>query len=74
MRNLTATICLTIAVVLGVTGMSWSAEPIEGYCLLGTKHSHSSISGQCSAAYESGNYTTSLREWTPLAEQGNAGA
>jgi TPR repeat protein len=24
------------------------------------------------AAYESGDYATALREWTPLAEQGNA--
>ena len=26
------------------------------------------------AAYESGDYATALREWTPLAEQGDADA
>jgi TPR repeat protein len=26
------------------------------------------------AAYKSGDYATALREWTPLAEQGNVGA
>jgi hypothetical protein len=26
------------------------------------------------AAYQSGDYATALREWTPLAEQGHAGA
>jgi TPR repeat protein len=74
MRNLTATLCLTLAVLLGSAGMSWGAETVKGYCLAGTKHSHSPVSGQCSAAYESGNYTTALREWKPLAEQGDADA
>ena len=27
-----------------------------------------------SAAYQSGDYATALREWTPLAKQGNVGA
>ena len=72
MRNLTATICLTLAVVLGNAGMSWSAEPIKGYCLSGTKHSHYPILGRCSASYENGDYATALREWEPLAEQGDA--
>jgi uncharacterized protein len=31
MRNLTATICLTLAVLLGSAGMSWSADFQEGY-------------------------------------------
>jgi TPR repeat protein len=74
MRRLTATICLSVAVLFGTAGMSSSAEPIKGYCLSGTKHSHSPVSGQCSAAYESGKYTTALREWKPLAEQGNISA
>ena len=55
MRHLTATICLTIAVLLGSAGVSWSAGFQKGV-----------------AAYESGDYATALREWTPLAEQGNA--
>jgi uncharacterized protein len=74
MRNLTVTICLSIAVFLGSAGVSWSAEPVEGYCLTGTTLSHSPIAGKCSDAYESGDYATALREWIPLAEQGNADA
>jgi len=57
MRNLTVTICLTIAVLLGSAGVSWSADFQKGV-----------------TAYESGDYATALREWTPLAEQGNAAA
>ena len=55
MRNRTATICLTIAVLIGSAGMSWSADLQKGL-----------------AAYESGDYATALREWTPLAKQGDA--
>ena len=57
MRNLTVTICLTLAVLLGSAGMSWSADFQKGL-----------------TAYESGDYATALREWKPLAEQGNARA
>ena len=57
MRNLTATICLTIAVLLGSAGVSWSADFQKGV-----------------TAYKSGDYATTLREWTPLAEQGDASA
>ena len=57
MRNLTATICLTIAVLLGSAGISWSADFQKGL-----------------TAYKSGDFATALREWTPLAEQGNAAA
>ena len=55
MRNLTATFCLTIAVLLGSAGMGWSADYQKGQ-----------------TAYDSGDYATALREWTPLAKQGNA--
>ena len=55
MRKLTATLCLTIAVLLGSVGMSASGDFKKG-----------------AAAYKSGDYATALREWTPLAEQGNA--
>ena len=55
MKRLTATICLTIAVLLGSVGMSWSADFQKGV-----------------AANQSGDYATALREWTPLAEQGDA--
>ena len=30
MKNLTATLCLTIAVLVGVTGVSWSADFQKG--------------------------------------------
>jgi len=55
MRNLTATLCLTVAVLLGSAGVSWSADWLKGW-----------------TAYDSGDYATALREWTPLAKQGNA--
>ncbi len=55
MKNLTATICLTIAVLLGSAGVSWSADFQKGL-----------------NAYQSGDYATALREWTPLAKQGHA--
>tara|TARA_B110000263_G_C15195732_1_gene458232 strand:- start:295 stop:948 length:654 start_codon:yes stop_codon:yes gene_type:complete len=72
-RSLT-TICVTLFILLGSAGMSGSTEPIKDYCLLGTKHSHSPIAGQCSDAYESGDYATAHREWKPLAEKGLANA
>ena len=74
MKRTLATVCLALAVLLGNTGISWSAEPIKAYCLLGTKHSHSPIAGQCSDAYKSGEYATALREWKPFAEKGLANA
>ena len=57
MRNLTATFCLTIAVLLGSVGMSASADFQTGL-----------------TAYKSGDYVTALREFRPLAEQGDAAA
>ena len=57
MRKLTATLCLSIAVLLGSAGVSESADFQKGV-----------------TAYGSGDYATVLREWTPLAKQGNANA
>ena len=57
MRRLTATLCLTLAVLLGSVGMSFSADFQKGL-----------------DAAQSGDYATALREWKPLAEQGNAPA
>ena len=57
MKNLTLTICLTLAVILGGMGTSLGGDKEKGI-----------------AAYDSGDYATALREWTPLAEQGNADA
>ena len=55
MRNLTATICLAVALLLGSVGVSWSQDWQKGV-----------------AAFQSGDYATALREWTPLAKQGYA--
>ena len=55
MRNLTATVCLTIALLLGSAGVSWSQDFGKGFW-----------------AYQSGDYATALREWRPLAKQGDA--
>ena len=53
MKNLTATICLTLAVLLGSAVVSESADFQKGW-----------------TTYESDDYTTVLRQWTPLAKQG----
>ena len=55
MKSLIATLCLTIAVILGSMGNSESADFQKGL-----------------TAYRSNDYATALREWEPLAEQGDA--
>ena len=57
MKNLTRTICLTLAVLLGSLVTGCGADFDKGL-----------------AAYKSGDYATALREWRPLAEQGDADA
>ena len=57
MRNLTATLCLIVAVLLGSSGVSWSQDFQMGL-----------------DAARKGDFATALREWTPLAEQGDADA
>ena len=57
MRRLTATLCLTLAVLLGSAGVSVSQDFQKG-----------------SDAYNRGDYALALREFTPLAEQGDADA
>ena len=57
MKKLTATICLTLAVLLGSVGVSESADFKKGL-----------------DAALSGDAATALREWKPLAEQGNVDA
>ena len=54
MKRTLATICVTLTLLLGSSGISWSADFQKGL-----------------TAAESGDYATALREWTPLAEQGN---
>ena len=57
MRNLTATLCLTLAVLLGSAGMSVSQDFQKGM-----------------DAYDTGDYSLALDEFTPLAGQGDAAA
>ena len=57
MKTLLTTFCVTIAVLLGSAGNSWSADFQKGV-----------------TAAQSGDFATALREWTPLAEQGDADA
>ena len=57
MRNLTATLCLAVALLLGSAGVSWSQDFQKGV-----------------AAHNSGDFATALREWAPLAKQGDVGA
>ncbi len=54
MRRLLPILCLTVAVLLGSAGVSWSADLQKGL-----------------DAANRGDYATALREWKPLAEQGN---
>ena len=74
MKNLLSTLCQTIAVLLGSVAESVSAEPIDNFCLAGTKHSHAPISNKCSSSYENEDYITALSEWESLAKQGNTHA
>ena len=55
MKNLTAIICLAVALLLGSAGVSWSQDFQKGWI-----------------AYQSSDYATALREWKPLAKQGDA--
>ena len=74
MKKLSVPFCLTLIIFIGSVGVSESAEPINGFCLSGTKYSHTPIAGKCSASYGKGDYATTLREWKPSAEQGLANA
>ena len=55
MKNLTAIICLAVALLLGNAGVSWSQDFQKGWI-----------------TYQSSDYATALREWEPLAKQGDA--
>ena len=57
MNRLTLILVLTMTVLLGSSGVSWSADFQKGF-----------------DAYSRGDYATALKEFTPLAEQGNAPA
>jgi TPR repeat protein len=75
MRNLTATICLTIAVLLGSAACTQKIVRSSDAVIFGCAGVCKSANFQKGwTAYESGYYSTALREWTPLAKQGDAAA
>jgi TPR repeat protein len=75
MRNLTATICLTIAVLLGSAACTQKIVRSSDAVIFGCAGVCKSANFQKGwTAYESGYYSTALREWTPLAKQGFADA
>jgi len=85
MRHLTAILCLTLALLLG-NGSANALEHCEdtsdprydpSECEEPREKVRPSFSGDLQKgmnAYQSGDFATALREWKPLAEQGNAGA
>ena len=64
MKNLTATICLTIAVLLG------SIEMSANIVVVGDNESADFQKGMTAA--ERGYFATAIREWQPLVKRGNA--
>ena len=64
MRKLTLTLCLTLTILLGSVGMSASDVIIEDNAIASYRRGV--------AAYDKGDYATALREWKPLAQQGDA--
>ena len=64
MRKLTGTLCLTLTILLGSVGMSASEVIIEDNAIASYRRGVT--------AYDRGDYATALREWKPLAQQGNA--
>ena len=59
MRRLTATLCLTLALLLGSVGVSASEVIIEDNAIASFRRGLT--------AYDEGDYATALREWRPLA-------
>ena len=57
MHRVTLILVLTMTVLLGSSGVCWSADFQKGL-----------------DAYNRGDYATALKEWTPLAEQGDVDA
>ena len=66
MRKFTATLCLTLAVFFGSAAMSASEVIIEDNAIASFRRGLT--------AYNEGDYATALREWRPLAQQGDADA
>ena len=81
MQKLTTILCLTLAVLLGSTGMGWGAYLEKG---LDTQKKDNTFAlrqlemlaegnyQKGFGAYRRGDYVTALRELKPLAEQGYA--
>ena len=69
MKKLTATICLTLAVLLGSVGCQTTSPS----SFLKNEVSRSDFQKGLTAA-QSGDFATALREWKTLAEQGDASA
>ena len=67
MKKITA-IGLTVAIF--VTGCSQSAKKIEAVHIPPTAHAGDLLAG--AEAYNRGDFSAALREWRPLAEQGDA--
>ena len=82
MKNLTRTICLTLAVLLGSAGTSWGGDLNKALAaaqsgdfkpalrVLLRLEQRAADFDKGLAAYDSGDYKTAVREWSPLAEQG----
>lgn len=70
MSKLTALFRLTFIVLLAGAGLVLILALLLGDAELGAN----SAWNKGAAAYEIGDYITALREWQPLAEQGNADA
>ena len=66
MRKLIATLCLTLTVLLVSAAMSASEVIIEDNAIASFRRGLT--------AYNEGDYATALREWRPLAQQGDADA
>ena len=66
MRRLTATLCLTLALLLGSVGVSASEVIIEDNAIASFRRGLT--------AYDEGDYATALREWRSLAQQSDADA
>ena len=66
MRKLTATLCSTLAVLIGSAGSQKTTPSVY----MKNEVSASADFQKGLTAYKSGDYATTLREWKPLAKQG----
>jgi TPR repeat protein len=71
MRKPTATLCLTIAVLLGSAGVSWGDEFEKGQITYKLTAQDASRFEKGLKAYDSDDYLNALRAWIPVAENGH---